>query len=208
MKYINPHTLFVLLSFSFLSAALNLNLDIRAADGYVQNPSGNASFTAYTGCITPACGKMAHGFTAAMDQLSFGAAGGEGSGDACGRCFRITATGDPYSPNFQGPFNTVVVKITDLCPGGVPEMWCGQSTAHPLNQVNMTVHFDLCGDSGAGAAFFPEERGALTGYYEEVSCNEWSGYDGPPLWNGGCLAGEDAPFWPDGTGCGNTGTAP
>jgi len=58
----------------------------------------------------------ASGFTAAINQLAFGAGPGEGGGDACGRCFALTATADPYSPAFTGPFNSIVVKVTDL--------WC------------------------------------------------------------------------------------
>jgi hypothetical protein len=64
--------------------------------------------------------------------------------------------------------------------------------------------FDLCQESGASDAFFPEGRGALNGYYEEVSCSEWSGSDGQELWNGACLAGESAGIWPS-VACGNTG---
>ncbi|CAK5278236.1 unnamed protein product, partial [Mycena citricolor] len=51
-------------------------------------------------------------------------------------------------------------------------------------------------------------RGALLGTFEEVSCSEWSGSDGSPLWNGGCLSGENASFWPNTGGCGNKGSAP
>ena len=64
--------------------------------------------------------------------------------------------------------------------------------------------FDLCQESGAYDAFFPKGRGALSGNYEEVSCSEWSGWDGPALWNGACLAGESVGLWPK-VGCGNTG---
>ncbi|KAG6897199.1 hypothetical protein C0992_003496 [Termitomyces sp. T32_za158] len=49
-----------------------------------------------------------------MNQLAFGAAPGLGAGDACGRCFAITGTADPFSPSFSGPFNSIVVKVTDL----------------------------------------------------------------------------------------------
>jgi hypothetical protein len=64
--------------------------------------------------------------------------------------------------------------------------------------------FDLCEDSLASKAFFPENRHALLGTYEEVSCSEWSGSDGDTLWNGSCLADESAGFWPE-TACPNTG---
>ena len=89
-------------------------LESRQTGGYVQSPSGSASFTMYTGCGQPACGKTASGFTAAINQLSFGAAPGLGAGDACGRCFVVTGTSDPFSPSFPGPFHSIVVKVTDL----------------------------------------------------------------------------------------------
>jgi len=70
--------------------------------------------------------------------------------------------------------------------------------------------FDLCSDSSSGAseAFFVPGRNALLGEYEEVSCRQWSGSDGNILWNGACMAGENATFWgqPDNDGCPNTGT--
>ncbi|KAF8261658.1 endoglucanase V-like protein [Lactarius quietus] len=179
-------------------------LEPRTQGGYLQKSSDNATFTVYWGCQTPACGQVGHGYTAAMSQLSFGAPGGQGGGDACGRCFRITSNEDPYSPWFEGPFASIVVKVTDLCPYQAGEDWCGQSRSDPRNQFGAPVHFDLCADSGASSAFFPEGRGAMKGYYEEVSCAEWNGWDGPDLWNGACLLGENAGFWPK-IGCGNKG---
>ena len=163
-----------------------------------------------------------------MSQLAFGSSPGLGAGDACGRCFNLTGTVDPYSPDFTGPFYSVVVKTTDLCPVDGNQQWCGQNTANPVNSFGTSVQcvfalpyllcqlvwlnkdfsrsFDLCQDSGAANAFFPSGRGALTGTYEEVSCSEWSGTDGSPLWNGACLSGENSPLWPSTTGsCGNKG---
>ena len=121
---------------STLLAVNALTLEERAADGYIQNPSGSASFTMYSGCGSPgdnnhcshlgrpvtniiffltiACGKTGSGFTAAMNQLAFGAPPGLGAGDACGRCFSLTGNKDPFSPAFTGPFNSIVVKVTDL----------------------------------------------------------------------------------------------
>lgn len=45
-----------------------------------------------------ACGKSATGYTAAINQLAFGSGPGSGVGDACGRCFALTGSADPYSP--------------------------------------------------------------------------------------------------------------
>lgn len=47
-------------------------------------------------------------------------------------------------------------------------------------------------------------HGALTGSFQEVSCSQWSGSDGSPLWNGACLRGETAGNWPS-VACGNQG---
>ncbi|KAF7793925.1 hypothetical protein EIP86_005047 [Pleurotus ostreatoroseus] len=107
----------------------------RADGGYIQQTSGQASFTHYSGCGMPACGVAASGYTAAINQLAFGSIPGLGPGDACGRCFAITADHDPYSPDYSGPFGqTIVVKVTDMCPVQGNEVWCGQTATQDTNQ--------------------------------------------------------------------------
>ncbi|CAK5268862.1 unnamed protein product [Mycena citricolor] len=195
---------------ALLLLSLLAPLQVLAAGGYVQKPSGVATFTVYSGCKTPACGRTGSGYTAAINQLAFGSLPGMGAGDSCGRCFALTATSDPYDAGFKGPFGkSIVVKVTDMCPhtaGGTG--FCDQSVSRPLNQFSAPVHFDICSDTGGAAAFFPPPRGALKGTFKEVSCSTWSGSDGAPLWNGGCLSGEKASFWPAVSGCGNVGSAP
>ena len=88
-----------------------------------------------------ACEKSATGFTAVMSQLAFGAPPGLGEGDACGRYFKVTANKDPYSLSYTGPFNSVVVKTTDLCPVSCNSQRCGQMTANPVNLVGMSVQY-------------------------------------------------------------------
>ena len=79
-----------------------------------------------------ACGQIVNGYSAAVNELAFGA--NSAAGGACGRCFEITPTSDPYSPSFTGPFgNTIVVKVNDLCPASGNNQWCGQSVSNPLN---------------------------------------------------------------------------
>ncbi|EKM81821.1 hypothetical protein AGABI1DRAFT_126178 [Agaricus bisporus var. burnettii JB137-S8] len=165
-----------------LTALVVFLTTVVGTNAWVQRASGSASFTQYSGCGAPACGKTASGFTAAVNQLMFGASPGLGPGDACGRCFSVTATADPFSPAYMGPFHTIVVKVTDLC-------------------------FDICGDTGGAGAFFPSGHGALIGNFQEVSCSQWSGSDGGSLFNGACLDGETAGNWPS-TACGNQGTSP
>ncbi|KAE9399953.1 hypothetical protein BT96DRAFT_1100943 [Gymnopus androsaceus JB14] len=183
-----------------------------APTGYVQLPSGSASFTMYGGCQTPACGVVpSSGFTAAINQLAFGSVPGLGPGNACGRCFSVTAETDPFNPEDTGPFSTIIVKVTDMCPVAGNEEWCGQEIGDPVNSHGTDFHFDLCEDSGAANAFFTGHSGALTGSFMEVSCSLWSGgADGPLQFNVACLApGETATLWPDTSeGCANQGTPP
>ncbi len=66
--------------------------------------------------------------------------------------------------------------------------------------------FDLCIDSGAAGAFFPGDRGAMLGTFEEVQCEgNWEGSEDKSLWNGSCMASDTNPLWPA-VGCGNRGT--
>jgi hypothetical protein len=51
----------------------------------------------------------------------------------------LTGDADPYSPYYTGPFNSIVVKVTDLCPTGGNENWCGQTTSKPVNQYGKPV---------------------------------------------------------------------
>ena len=169
---------------------------------------------------------MTEGYTAAVNVLSFGAM--ESAGDACGRCFEIAPTKDPYSPDYTGRMGTpIIVRVTDLCPfssGDTPQ-WCDQTVSTPVNQYGKHMQcvlffiplgtgmlknepncsFDLCEDSGAPQAFFEGSRGAMLGNYKEVSCSRWRGIEGERLWNGACMGNSTTPFWPE-RGCGNVGT--
>ncbi len=51
----------------------------------------------------------------------------------------MTGSEDPYSPSFSGPFNSVVVKVTDLCPVSGNAEWCGMTTADPTNEMGAPV---------------------------------------------------------------------
>ncbi|KDR68065.1 hypothetical protein GALMADRAFT_272730 [Galerina marginata CBS 339.88] len=168
--------------------------------GYLQPASGKTTFTMYSGCNMPACGKAATGYTAAINQLAFGSAPGIGPGDACGRCFALTANADPYSPAYAGPFSSIVVKVTDLCPVQGNQQFCGQTKSTPNNSFGAPFHFDICEDTGGSAAFFPSGHGALSGTFTEVSCSQWSGSDGGALWTGACLSGDTSANWPSGVG--------
>ncbi|KAI0286105.1 RlpA-like double-psi beta-barrel-protein domain-containing protein-containing protein [Russula aff. rugulosa BPL654] len=183
----------------------------RGNDGWCQASSGTASFTAYTGCDYPSCGITTSGYTAAVNTCAFGAY--SGAGGACGRCFKITSTQDPYTPSFEGPFNSIVVRVSDLCPhstSGTPP-WCDQTVSNPVNQYGMSMHFDLCKDpsSGAAGAFFPPNRWAMLGTFAEVPCEgNWEGTLGDSLWGNSCMASGNTNFWPNADECSNNGSPP
>jgi hypothetical protein len=85
-----------------------------------------------------ACGKGAsNGYTAAVNQLTFGA--DAGAGDACGRCFKVTRSSDPSSPENHVKPTSIVVMVTDECPKQGNAEWCGQTRANPTNQHGATV---------------------------------------------------------------------
>jgi hypothetical protein len=181
-------------------------------------------------CSFAACGKVTSGYTAAVNTCAFGAF--SGAGDSCGRCFMITSNKDPYSPAYTGPFNSIVVKVDNLCPRSEPGTpgWCDQTVSHPVNQYGMSMQcvltpldpryaenetnrsFDLCEDSGTAAAFFPKGRGAMLGTFKEVECEgnflvpkKKNKYEGVSLWRHSCMANHTTPLWP-GVGCSNSGT--
>lgn len=86
-----------------------------------------------------ACGVAANGYTAAISQLTFGSEPGLGPGDACGRCFSVTGTADPYSPSYTGPFKSIVVKVTDMCPAAGNQEFCSQTASNPTNEHGASV---------------------------------------------------------------------
>jgi hypothetical protein len=85
-----------------------------------------------------ACGQRVNGYSAAVNELAFGA--NDAAGGACGRCFRISSNYDPYTPSYAGPFgNSIVVKVNDLCPVGTNNVWCGQRVSKPLNSYGVPM---------------------------------------------------------------------
>lgn len=75
-----------------------------------------------------------------------------------------------------------------------------------LNKSDNSFNIQVCnvGLAAEAAKFFPDGH-AVSGTFNEVSCKQWSGSDGPAAFKGACLAGETAPDWPA-VGCGNQGS--
>jgi len=68
------------------------------------------------------------------------------AGGNCGRCYKISPSYDPYSPKSELHANSIVVKITDLCPITVnpskdDPKWCSQTTAEPHNIFGGPVQY-------------------------------------------------------------------
>ncbi|KAF8585986.1 hypothetical protein K439DRAFT_1342153 [Ramaria rubella] len=135
-------------------------------------------FIASCGCA-PA---STHYPTAAMSQLAFGSTTAYGPG--CGQCFNLTLLNTFLSdpPFFPPTSNSIIVKVTDLCPA--ISVWCSATTDKP-NPAGHVINFDLAFPSAAiPSSFFPSNV-TLYGYtdfgvwnisYENVPClKEWSG---------------------------------
>ena len=91
---------------------------------------------------------------AAVNELAFGA--NSSYGDACGRCFKITPTKDPYDKKYKGPFgHSILVKVDNLCldrePGNTSTSdphWCGQTVSKPRNKFGMEMQCVLTFPTG------------------------------------------------------------
>ncbi|KAH9988388.1 hypothetical protein BJV77DRAFT_964412 [Russula vinacea] len=142
----------------------------RAATGY-KNPRATHP--------SPCGQNFTAGYTAAVNELAFGS--NHSFGDACGRCFRIKPTKDPYSPHFNGPFgHDIVVKVNNLClPHGNASQPNCASLPFPRTWTR-GVMLKFTKTNRASAAFFPPPRLAMLGKYQEVSCGEWNGSQGNP----------------------------
>lgn len=90
------------------------------------------------GSLLVACGKTCTGYTAAINQLTFGAPPGAGAGDACGRCFRLTGKNDPHTKK-QVTKKEITVKVIDLCSIQGNEACCGQSNSKRVNDYGQSV---------------------------------------------------------------------
>jgi len=123
---------------------------------------------------------------AAINQLWFGTASGDGSGPGCGTCYHIEITGSVSEPTWTpGPNpSQIVVKVVNLCPAISPNLaWCAQTASDPTNQYGATYHFDMQ-EGSYPSDFFPTDSngdllGDLFAVSYEVDCSLWAGYNDP-----------------------------
>jgi hypothetical protein len=168
------------------------------------------------------------GYSAAVSQNLYGAGPGEGSGPACGTCYRLLITGDPSGNPLRNAGGPIVVMVNNLCPAHDPRGYdnplCAQRdlSGNSTNEYGGVVDFNLCSDDGARAALFGTSGvGLAVGTAEEVDCGEWSGtkrYDSgsapapgppgppPPPPQGGPTDGPGATSPPAATGTSGSGS--
>lgn len=125
------------------------NCPVARATSWIEYPpTGIATMTHYTlplnyiascGCT----GESTHYPTAAMSQMAYGSS--EAYGASCGRCFNLTLLNTFLSdPPFYPPeSNSIVVKVTDLCPLSKTG-WCNATTSGP-NQCVVCSSFQCLG---------------------------------------------------------------
>jgi len=164
------------------------------AQSWTYPPDGWATMTHYdlpTNYIA-SCGctaKSTHYPTVALSQLAFrGTAAQNGTGlpafgPSCGKCMNLTLVNSIYSnpPFYPNPTKSVVVKVTDQCPG--PGL-CGATPGNP-NSVGAYLNFDLAYPSVAlKEGWYPSniseygytDFGVWNVTYETVSCEHWAGW--------------------------------
>jgi len=171
----------------FTVATLLLD-SVLATDWIDYPPNSHATLTHYTlpENYIAACGCTAdstHYPTAAMSEMAFGSS--TAYGKSCGRCFNITLLNTFMSdpPFYPAVKNSVVIKVTDLCPLG-GNGWCSATTSKP-NAGGAYINFDLAWPSSSIPDDFFPSNATLYGYtdfgvwnvsYQSVDCLEsWEG---------------------------------
>ena len=146
-------------TFFLLAAPFGAMAQMKAS--FTEYGSGDINNSPNCATTVNACGTPQPGFTAAISQAQFGVGPNQGPGPACGTCYQLTIdtdlSGNPVTQK------TIMVTVNNLCPID------GNPICNVPNQYGAQVHFDLCKDSGAAAAFFTSSEAGI-GTAVEVSC--------------------------------------
>ncbi|RMY73862.1 hypothetical protein D0863_03603 [Hortaea werneckii] len=158
------------LAFALTASAQSYKASFTEYGSGDQNGSGNCNVD------STACGYYTtSGYSAAASQNIFGAGPGEGAGPGCGTCWKLTIQTDSSGNQVSNASNSIVVKVTNLCPANGNPL-CAQSSTSDTNQYGANVNFDTCIDSGASDALFGNSGVGLgVGTAEKVDCSQWSG---------------------------------
>ncbi|KIM31512.1 hypothetical protein M408DRAFT_260895 [Serendipita vermifera MAFF 305830] len=161
------------------------------ADVWAVPAQGFATITHYTLPLDyiASCGctaKSTHYPTAALSSLAFGST--QNFGPGCGACYRLKPLNTflstpPYYPP-ESELQSIVVKITDLCPTW--SAWCEATPTQP-NRAGNFLNFDLALSDVISSNFFPSNEsyygyadfGVWNATYEATSCSNWSGWNDP-----------------------------
>lgn len=85
---------------------------------FTEYGSGDSFGSGNCNVDTTACGYYTKpGYSAAVSQNEFGKGPGQGAGPACGTCWKLTAQTDSSGKKLSNAGNSIVVKVTNLCPG-------------------------------------------------------------------------------------------
>lgn len=85
---------------------------------FTEYGSGDANGSPNCNTATTACGfYTSPGYSAAVSQNEFGVGPGAGAGPACGTCWKLTAETDSSGNALSNAGNSIVVQVTNLCPG-------------------------------------------------------------------------------------------
>ncbi|OPB40224.1 Endoglucanase-5 [Trichoderma guizhouense] len=83
-------------------------------------------------------------YTAAGSQAFFDTAGASWCGAGCGKCYKLTSTGEaPCSTCGTGGVagQSIIVMVTNLCPYNGNQQWC--PNVGDTNQYGYSYHFDI-----------------------------------------------------------------
>ncbi|EHK18650.1 glycoside hydrolase family 45 protein [Trichoderma virens Gv29-8] len=83
-------------------------------------------------------------YTAAGSQALYDTAGASWCGAGCGKCYKLTSTGQaPCSTCGTGGVagQSIIVMVTNLCPNNGNAQWC--PTVGGTNQYGYSYHFDI-----------------------------------------------------------------
>ncbi|GAB7350555.1 hypothetical protein MBLNU459_g1134t2 [Dothideomycetes sp. NU459] len=104
--------------FTLLATAALASAATTYKASFTEYGSGDDNGSGNCNTATTACGfYTSPGYSAAVSQNEFGVGPGAGAGPACGTCWKLTAEADSSGNNLSNAGNSIVVQVTNLCPG-------------------------------------------------------------------------------------------
>ena len=105
------------LTLALISLALGAQAQTYKAS-FTEYGSGDQNGSPNCNTDTTACGfYTSPGYSVAVSQNLYGAGPGQGAGPACDTCYKLTIETDSSGNSVSNAGNSIVVKVTNLCPG-------------------------------------------------------------------------------------------